>query len=67
MDTHRQYSRSMTRKTSASSPDGQVGVSDVTRVRDEGSLLRLLDDMDRELGPISAADVVWANTMLGLG
>ncbi len=42
-------------------------MSDVTHAGDEDSLLQLLDDMDRELGPISADDVAWANTMLGLG
>ncbi|MBK7819653.1 MAG: toxin-antitoxin system antitoxin subunit [Tessaracoccus sp.] len=36
----------------------------VARSQREGSLTRLLDDLDRELGPVSDADLAWADAAL---
>ena len=39
----------------------------VARAEREDSLERLLDDLDRELGPVGADDLAWADKALGLG
>lgn len=38
----------------------------VARAEREDGLLQLLEDLDRELGPVSAEDLTWADTALGL-
>ncbi|MDR2564494.1 MAG: hypothetical protein LBC97_00265 [Bifidobacteriaceae bacterium] len=38
----------------------------VARAEQEDSLIRLLDDLDRELGPLSENDLAWADRELGL-
>ena len=38
----------------------------VARVQREDDLAQLLDDLDRELGPVDEADLAWANKALGL-
>ena len=38
----------------------------VARVQREDDLAQLLDDLDRELGPVDDADLVWADKALGL-
>lgn len=39
----------------------------IARADQEDSLARLLDDLDRELGEVSEADLQWADKALGLG
>ena len=69
----------MTRKIAVSLPDAQVdsirhavergraaSVSGFIGAEREDSLERLLDDLDRELGPVSADDLAWADKALGL-
>lgn len=41
--------------------------SAVARAEREDSLLDLLNDLDRELGAVAPADLMWADTALGLG
>ena len=38
----------------------------VARMQREDDLAQLLDDLDRELGPVDDADLVWADKALGL-
>ena len=38
----------------------------VARVQREDDLAQLLDDLDRELGPVDDADLAWADKALGL-
>ena len=38
----------------------------VARVQREDNLAQLLDDLDRELGPVDDADLAWADKALGL-
>ena len=38
----------------------------VARAEREDSLAQLLDDLDRELGEVSADDLAWADKALGL-
>ncbi|MGE4427839.1 MAG: toxin-antitoxin system antitoxin subunit [Solirubrobacteraceae bacterium] len=38
----------------------------VARAEREDHLARLLDDLDRELGEVSPADLAWADKALGL-
>ena len=38
----------------------------VARVQREDDLAQLLDDLDRELGPVNDADLAWADKALGL-
>lgn len=38
----------------------------VARAEREDSLARLLDDLDRELGSVSAEDLAWADKALGV-
>ena len=38
----------------------------VARVQREDDLTQLLDDLDRELGPVDDADLAWADKALGL-
>jgi len=38
----------------------------VARVQREDDLAQLLDDLDRELGPVDNADLAWADKALGL-
>ena len=38
----------------------------VARVQREDKLAQLLDDLDRELGPVDDADLAWADKALGL-
>ncbi|WP_341730263.1 hypothetical protein [Brooklawnia sp.] len=38
----------------------------VARAEREDSLAELLDDLDRELGPVEADDLAWADEALGL-
>ena len=38
----------------------------VARVQREDNLAQLLDDLDRELGPVDDADLTWADKALGL-
>ena len=49
----------------ASSVSGFISEA-VARSQREDSLLALLDDLDRELGPPSAEDAAWAKRALGL-
>ena len=72
----------MTRKIAVSLPDEQVdsirravgqgravsvsGFISVARAEREDSLAQLLDDLDRELGEVSADDLAWADKALGL-
>lgn len=42
-------------------------ISAVAGAEREDSLVRLLDDLDRELGQVSADDLAWADQALGLG
>ena len=37
----------------------------VARMQREDDLAQLLDDLDRELGPVDAADMAWADKALG--
>ncbi len=39
----------------------------VARAEREEGLARLLEDLDRELGPVSPNDMTWADKALGLG
>ena len=38
----------------------------VARVQREDDLAQLLDDLDRELGPVDDTDLAWADKALGL-
>ena len=38
----------------------------VARAQREDNLAQLLDDLDRELGPVDDADLAWADKALGL-
>ena len=38
----------------------------VARAQREDNLAQLLDDLDRELGPVDDADLTWADKALGL-
>ena len=38
----------------------------VARAQREDDLTQLLDDLDRELGPVDDADLAWADKALGL-
>ncbi|MDR0592071.1 MAG: hypothetical protein LBG60_02190 [Bifidobacteriaceae bacterium] len=49
----------------AASVSGFVSAA-LARAEREDSLARLLDDLDRELGAIGAADLAWADRALGL-
>lgn len=49
----------------ATSVSGFVSAA-VARAQREDSLAQLLDDLDRELGPVDDADLVWADKALGL-
>lgn len=49
----------------AASVSGYISAA-VARVQREDGLVRLLDDLDRELGPVTADDLAWADTSLGL-
>ena len=49
----------------AASVSGFIGTA-VARAEREDSLERVLDDLDRELGPVSADDLAWADKALGL-
>ncbi|MDR1442227.1 MAG: hypothetical protein LBJ02_07570 [Bifidobacteriaceae bacterium] len=49
----------------AASVSGFISTA-VARAEREDSLLRLLDDLDRELGPVSGDDLTWADKALGL-
>ncbi|MDR1186336.1 MAG: hypothetical protein LBK95_02585 [Bifidobacteriaceae bacterium] len=49
----------------AKSVSGYIG-SAVARAEREGSLAQLLDELDDELGPVGADDLVWADKALGL-
>ena len=40
--------------------------SAVARAEQEDGLANLLDDLDRELGPVGADDLAWADKALGL-
>lgn len=50
----------------ASSVSGFISAA-VARAERADSLERLLDDLDRELGPVGADDLAWADKALGLG
>ena len=49
----------------AASVSGFVSVA-VARAQREDNLAQLLDDLDRELGPVDDADLAWADKALGL-
>ena len=49
----------------AASVSGFISAA-VARAEHEDSLEMLLDDLDRELGPVSADDLAWADKALGL-
>ena len=49
----------------AASVSGFVSAA-VARAQREDNLAQLLDDLDRELGPVDDADLVWADKALGL-
>jgi len=49
----------------AASVSGYISAA-VARAEQEDGLARLLDDLDRELGPVSAEDLAWADKALGL-
>ncbi len=38
----------------------------VARAQQEDGLAQLLDELDRELGPVSDSDLAWADKELGL-
>ncbi|MDR2565238.1 MAG: hypothetical protein LBC97_04095 [Bifidobacteriaceae bacterium] len=38
----------------------------IARAEQEDSLIQLLEDLDRELGPVSEEDLAWADRELGL-
>lgn len=44
----------------AASVSGFISAA-VARVEHEDSLIQLLDDMDRDLGPVSPDDMAWAD------
>jgi antitoxin ParD1/3/4 len=48
----------------ARSVSGFIGAA-VARAERENSLEGLLDELDRELGPVGAQDVAWAERALG--
>jgi len=50
----------------AASVSGFISAA-IARAEVEDSMERLLDDLDRELGPVSADDLAWADKALGLG
>lgn len=49
----------------AASVSGFISAA-VARAEREDSLLSLLDDLDRELGPVSQEELAWADRALGL-
>ncbi len=49
----------------AASVSGFISAA-VARAERQNGLARLLDDLDSELGPVSANDLAWADKMLGL-
>lgn len=49
----------------AASVSGFISAA-VARAERENSLSELLDDLDRELGPVSEDDLAWADEALGL-
>lgn len=49
----------------APSVSGYISTA-VARAEQEESLTALLDDLDRELGEVSARDLAWADKALGL-
>lgn len=49
----------------AASVSGYISAA-VARAEREDSLAALLGELDRELGPVSAADLAWADSVLGL-
>ena len=49
----------------AASVSGFVSAA-VARAQREDNLAQLLDDLDRELGPVDDADLAWADKALGL-
>ncbi|MDR1294133.1 MAG: ribbon-helix-helix domain-containing protein [Bifidobacteriaceae bacterium] len=49
----------------AKSVSGFIGAA-VARVEREASLAQLLDDLDRDLGPVGPDDLAWADKALGL-
>ncbi|WP_103062909.1 toxin-antitoxin system antitoxin subunit [Actinomyces qiguomingii] len=50
----------------AASVSGYISAA-VARAEREDRLTELLDDLDRELGPVDDADLAWADRALGLG
>ncbi|MDO5093370.1 MAG: hypothetical protein Q4D79_08110 [Propionibacteriaceae bacterium] len=50
----------------AASVSGFISAA-LARAEREDSLVQLLDDLDRELGSVSADDLAWADKALGLG
>ena len=49
----------------AASVSGFISAA-VARAQREDNLAQLLDDLDRELGPVDDADLAWADKALGL-
>jgi len=49
----------------AASVSGFISAA-VARAQREDGLAQLLDDLDRELGPVSSEDLSWADKALGL-
>lgn len=49
----------------AASVSGYISEA-LARAAREDSLAALLEDLDRELGPVDAADMAWADRVLGL-
>lgn len=49
----------------AASVSGYISAA-LARVDHEDSLVQLLDEMDREQGPVGEADLAWADEVLGL-
>lgn len=49
----------------AASVSGFISAA-VARAEREDSLAHLLDDLDRELGPVNSEDLAWADKALGL-
>ena len=49
----------------AASVSGFISAA-VARAQREDDLAQLLDDLDRELGPVDDADLAWADKALGL-
>ena len=49
----------------AASASGYISAA-LARAEREDSLAALLDDLDRELGPVDADDLAWADGVLGL-